>query len=241
MDGGTEMTAFANAAQREKWNRDAGNRWLERHVVIDQQIAPFGQRAMDRAGIRPGQHVLDIGCGCGETTLELARRVGPSGTAVGVDISTMLIDAARSLARKGGFTNVRFEDADAQIHRFPVASFDVVFSRFGVMFFDDPDSAFRNLHSAVRPGGRLAFVCWPAPRENQFITIPLAAAAPHITLPGPSDPDAPGPFAFADDDRVQGILVRSGFADIGIERVTELFGGWSLVEITDMLLQLGTI
>jgi SAM-dependent methyltransferase len=232
---------IANATQREKWNTETGSRWLERHAIIDQQIAPFGRRAMDRASIQPGERVLDVGCGCGETTVELARRVGHSGSILGVDISAQLIEAARALAQKSDLENVHFEEADAQTYPFPAASFDLIFSRFGIMFFDDPDAAFHNLHSALRQGGRLAFVCWPAPRENQFVTIPLAAAARHISLPAPGDPDAPGPFAFADADRVQRILSRSDFADIEIERVIEKVGGKSLEETTDMLLQLGPL
>ena len=233
--------AIANAMQRDKWNNEAGNRWLERHTLIDQQIAPFGHRAMDRTSIQGGQRVLDVGCGCGETTIELARRVGQSGSVLGVDISTQLIEAARAAAHKLDSVNVHFEQADAQTHPFPAASFDVVFSRFGIMFFDDPVAAFQNLRSALRPGGRLAFVCWPAPRENQFFTLPLAAAARHISLPAPGDPDAPGPFAFADSDRVWRFLSQSNFTDIEIERVTERVGGKPLDETTDLLLQLGPI
>jgi SAM-dependent methyltransferase len=233
--------AIANATQREKWNSETGNRWLERHAMIDQQIAPFGHRAMDRGSIERGRRVLDIGCGCGETTIELARRVGQSGSVLGVDISTQLIEAARAAAQKPDLANVHFEQADAQTHPFPAGSFDVVFSRFGIMFFDDPVAAFQNLRSALRPGGRLAFVCWPALRENQFFALPLAAATRHIPLPAPGDPDAPGPFALADSDRVRRVLSQSNFTDIEIERVTERVGGKPLDETTDLLLQLGPI
>jgi SAM-dependent methyltransferase len=196
---------------------------------------------MDRAGIRPGQRILDVGCGCGETTLELARRAGGAGVAVGVDISALLVDAARKLAQTTGVSNVHFETADAQSHRFTAERFDLLFSRFGIMFFDDPEAAFRNLRSALRPGGRVAFVCWPAPQENLFVTIPKTAAARHISLPAPSEPDAPGPFAFANIDRVRRILSRADFTAIEVERVTEKVGGGSLDETTEMLLQLGPL
>jgi SAM-dependent methyltransferase len=152
----------------------------------------------------------------------------------------MLIDAARRLAREAGAANVRFEQADAQTHQFP-SGFDLVFSRFGITFFDDPEVAFRNLGSALRRGGRLAFVCWPAPRENLYITIPLGAAARHVSLPAPGEPDAPGPFAFADLDRVRRILSRSGFGEIATDRLIEKVGGGTLEETTDMLLELGPL
>src|SRR5579885_3498256 len=115
---------------------------------------------MDHAAIQSGERILDIGCGSGETTLELARRAGPAGSALGVDISRLLLDAARAAARQAALANVSFQEADAQTHAFAPASFDLVFSRFGVMFFEDPDAAFRNLKTALRPGGRLCFVCW---------------------------------------------------------------------------------
>jgi ubiquinone/menaquinone biosynthesis C-methylase UbiE len=138
---------------------------------------------MDRAEIKLGQKVLDVGCGCGETTLDLARWVGDAGLALGVDISALLLAEALKLARESAISNVRFEEADAQTYSFPEGGFDVVFSRFGIMFFENPAAAFRNLRSALKRGGRIAFVCWPEPRENLFVTIPLTAAAEHIALP----------------------------------------------------------
>lgn len=233
-----ESSEIPNARQVEEWNNTTGRRWLERHVSIDRQIAPFGHRAMDRAAVKLGQRILDVGCGCGETTVDLARRVGHAGFIMGVDISRLLIEAARRLARETSISNVEFEVADAPTHPFASASFDLVFSRFGIMFFDDPEGAFRHLRSALRPDGRLGFVCWPAPQENLFITIPMGAAARHISLPAPGEPNAPGPFAFADPVRVRRILSRSGFADVQIDRVTEKVGGGNLDETTEMLVQL---
>jgi SAM-dependent methyltransferase len=230
-----------NAKQRDEWNAIIGSRWLERHEAIDKQLAPFGRRAMERAAIRVGEHVLDVGCGCGETTCELALRVGNSGSIIGVDISRPLLGAARQTAQKLQLSNVQFEEADAQTHPFAPAKFDVVFSRFGSMLFDDPEAAYRNIHSALRPEGRLAFVCWPAPRENLFVTIPMEATARYVTLPPPGEPNAPGPFAFADPERVRGILSRSNFSQIEIEWVTEKVGGGSVEETGDLLLQIGPL
>ena len=230
-----------NANQQKEWNNGTGRRWLERHEAVDRQLAPFGRRAMDCADIGAGQRVLDVGCGCGETTLELARRVGAGGFVTGIDISRLLIERARQLAGESRLANIRFEEADAQTIPFPPQSFDVVFSRFGIMFFDEPDAAFANLRAALRPGGRLSFVCWPAPRENQFITIPVAAAARHITPPEPGDPDAPGPFAFAEPERVRRILSRAGFSDIETERVIEKVGGGTLDETANLLAEVGPL
>ena len=233
--------AIPNARLREEWNNATGRRWLERHEAVDRQIAPFGRHAMDRANIQPGQRILDVGCGCGETTVELASRIGPSGFAMGVDISHLLLGRARELAKESGLANLQFEQGDAQTFPFAPASFDAAFSRFGIMFFDEPEAAFGNLHSALRPGRLLTFMCWPAPRDNQFMTIPLVAAGRHMTLPEPGDPNAPGPFAFADIERVRRVLSRAGFAEIEIDRLVEKVGGGTLDETAGMLMQLGPL
>src|SRR5262249_38336345 len=149
--------------------------------------------------------VLDVGCGCGDSTVDLARRVAPDGTVVGMDISAVMLERARQTAREQG-VNARFEHADAQTHAFAPASFDVLFSRFGVMFFADPTAAFANLRSALRPGGKLAFVCWQSLAENPWMLVPLGAAFQIIPPPPMPAPDAPGPFAFADQSRVRSIL-----------------------------------
>lgn len=230
-----------NARQREDWNNDTGRQWLERHQAVDRQIAPFGRRAMDRAEIEPGQRVIDVGCGCGETTVEIAARVGDHGRVLGVDISRPLVEEARRLLREKGAENAGVEEADAQTFPFERERFDLVFSRFGIMFFEDPETAFRNLRSALRAGGRLSFVCWPSPHENQFMIIPLAAAGKHVALPEPGEPDAPGPFAFADLERVQRILSRSGFGEIETDRLVEKVGGGTLDETTDMLMRFGAL
>ncbi len=236
-----EAPTISNSKQRDEWNGESGRRWLDRHETIDKQIAPFGHRAMDAAAIGPGQHILDIGCGCGETSFDLARRVGETGLVLGVDISTLLIEAAQRAVQQSSISNVRFEEADAQTYPFQRGSFDLAFSRFGIMFFEDPDFAFRNIHAALRPGGVLAFVAWLAPAENLFLSIPIGAAARYITLPAPAAPNAPGPFAFADIERVRGMLSRASFTGIKVDRVIEKVGGGSLDETTELLLQLGPL
>ena len=228
-----------NAKQIEEWNGARGKRWLEEYAVVDRQLVAFGRRAMDHAVIRAGERVLDIGCGSGETTLELAGRVAPTGSAVGVDISRLLLDSARDLAQKAQAPNVSFEQGDAQIYPFAPGSFDLIFSRFGVMFFDDPDTAFRNLKGALRPGGRLTFVCWRSLPESEFFAIPMTAALKRVAPPAPIDPEAPGPVAFANPDRVRGILSRSGFTEIALDPLDEKVGGASLDDTIVTLTRMG--
>jgi SAM-dependent methyltransferase len=197
---------------------------------------------MDRGGIAAGERVLDVGCGCGQTTLDLAHRVGSTGFVLGIDISTVMLDRARELARTTGLGPVRFENADAQTHAFVSDSFDVVFSRFGVMFFADPEGAFANLHNALARGGRLAFVCWRSLPENPWMAVPIAAALQHVDPPPILAPDAPGPFAFADAQRVRGILTGAGFDDVTLAELDETLtvgGGGELDRTVDFLLQMG--
>jgi SAM-dependent methyltransferase len=230
----------ANADQIRYWNETAGPRWTALHEVLDRQLRPLGRRAMDRAHLASGERVLDVGCGCGDTTLELGGRVGAAGTVVGVDVSAPMLARARAQADAAGATNVRFEEGDAETHRFPSGAFDLVFSRFGVMFFADPAAAFVNLRAALRRGGRLAFVCWQALAENPWLDVALRAAARHLTLPPRPAPDAPGPFSFADPDRVRDVLTRAGFAEIAVDDVRETLavgGGMTVDGAVALLLE----
>ena len=197
---------------------------------------------MDRAAPAPDESVLDVGCGCGQTTVQLGERVGPGGRVTGIDLSAVMLEQARQ--RRAIHENLRFENADAQIARLPARKFDLVFSRFGVMFFADAEAAFSNLRSALKPGGRLAFVCWQPLIRNPWLTVPLAAAATQISLPDPPPPGSPGPFSFADTDRVRGILAGAGFEKIAFESVeqTLIVGGRGGVEqALEFLLNLGPL
>jgi len=232
----------ANPEQHQYWNETAGPKWAQLSDVIDTQIAPLGGEAMDRIGVGAGQRVLDVGCGCGQTTLELARRVGAEGAVLGADISRPMLESARDRALEAGLRNARFEHSDAQVHPFEAEAFDLVFSRFGVMFFSDPVAAFANLLRALRPGARLGFVCWQALAQNAWMLRPMAAVAPLLSLQPPSDPHAPGPFAFADADRVTRILQDAGFGSVaveGMERELLVGGGASLDDTVGFLLQMG--
>ncbi|WP_293899891.1 class I SAM-dependent methyltransferase [Phenylobacterium sp.] len=208
-----EATSDAtNTAQVEYWNTAAGPTWAELQAPLDRQLAPLGRAAMDALRPAAGERILDIGCGAGATSLDLARTVAPGGWVIGVDISRPLLAAARQ--RAAGVEGLSFVEADAQSHTFAAESFDAVFSRFGVMFFADPTAAFANIRRAVKPGGRLAFICWRTPAENPIMTLPAAAAQPFLPPPPPPPPaGTPGPFAFADPDRVRAILADAGWTD----------------------------
>lgn len=237
--------AGPNAQQIEYWNDQSGPKWVALQPVLDEQIAPLGHRAMDRAALRAGERVLDIGCGCGQTSLELGRRVGPTGAVTGVDISSVMLERARAFAREQGVGNVSFEDADAQTHAFDAGAYDLVFSRFGIMFFADSIAAFTNLARALRPGGRIAFVCWRSFPENPWMTVPVSAALQHLPPPSIPDPDAPGPFRFADPDKVRGILTGAGFVAPQLEPLDETLTmggtGSDLDRAVGFILQIGPL
>jgi SAM-dependent methyltransferase len=220
----------------------SGPKWIRFEEAIDRQLAPYGIAAIEAAGLRAAERVIDVGCGCGGTTIEIARRVGPAGSALGVDLSAMMLERARERARTAGVPNVRFENLDAQTHDFAPATLDLVYSRFGVMFFTDPRAAFANLLAALRPGGRLSFVCWQGLERNPWMAIPLMAAAAHIELPPRPGPEAPGPFSLGDPERVRRILAGAGFDAIALEDREESLtvgGGGGLDEAVEFLLQMG--
>lgn len=233
-----------NATQIDYWNDTAGPKWVALQEALDRQIGPLGHAAMDAARVTPGDEVLDVGCGCGATSLELARRVAPGGRVVGIDVSTVMLEVARGAAERTATTGLSFENADAQTVGLPPGAFDVVFSRFGVMFFADPGAAFANLRRALHPGGRLAFVCWQPLGSNPWMALPLMAALQHMPAPAPAPPGAPGPFAFADPERVRGILGGAGFAEVALDPLEmELVvgGGRDLDGTVDFLLQMGPL
>jgi SAM-dependent methyltransferase len=205
-----------NADQIVYWNGPAGQRWTDRQQVQDILLAPVSRILLDRADAKPGERILDVGCGCGATTIALAQDVAPDGFVLGIDISAPMLARAREIAPQG--LPLDFVLADATVHPFDPAGFDLLVSRFGVMFFADPAVSFTNLRSALRRSGRLAFACWREPRDNPWMMTPLQAVYQHVPrLPQP-DPDEPGPFAFASEDRVHRILGQAGFSDIAMER-----------------------
>jgi SAM-dependent methyltransferase len=205
----------ANQDQVEFWNGKAGQEWTALQERMDAYMSPIHGALMDFAAPRAGEAVLDIGCGTGTTSMGLADAVGPLGRVIGIDISRTMLDLAQ---RRGqGRANLTFMEADASQASFQ-PEHDLLFSRFGVMFFDDPGTAFANIRMAAKPGGRIAFVCWRTPPENLWATAPIAAAKMFLPETPPPDPLAPGPFAFADAGRIEAVLGAGGFRNIAIRK-----------------------
>jgi ubiquinone/menaquinone biosynthesis C-methylase UbiE len=204
-----------NADQIVFWNGAAGRHWTDRQSVQDVLLAPVTEKLIAEINAQIGQRILDIGCGTGAVAIELAGRVGPSGHVLGIDISTPMLERARQLTPRE--LPADYVLADATVYPFDPESFDLLVSRFGVMFFADPVLSFRNLRSALRPKGRLVFACWREPRENGWMMAPLMAVYKHVPKLPQLGPEDPGPFAFADETRVKRILGEAGFNDIGME------------------------
>jgi len=211
------MSDTLNAGMREFWNGEGGHRWVRFQHRLDQSLVGFGQAAMEAAAFSTGEQVMDIGCGCGDTSFEIARQVGPNGHVKAVDISEPIL--AQAITRVGAeeVQNISFEHGDAQTHRFEATAFDAVFSRFGIMFFDDPVAAFSNIRKALKHDGRLAFICWQPVKANTWVSLPLTVVGNHLPLPLPPGPEEPGPFSFGDADKLERVLVEAGFSDVLIK------------------------
>lgn len=209
--------APANAEQVKYWSDDAGPRWVALQERSDAMLRPFGRRAMEAAGLAGGERVLDVGAGCGDTTLELARRVGASGHVHAVDISAVMLERARERASREDVRHASFQVADPQSQPIERAPHDVVFSRFGVMFFDDPPLAFRRLRDSTRRGARLAACTWRGRDQNAWLAGPMKIAAGFLDLPPAPDPHAPGPFGLFDRERTTALLREAGWADVSVE------------------------
>jgi SAM-dependent methyltransferase len=215
------MAEFVNAEMVAAWDGDQGDQWVEREEQMNRSLAAHLARLLEAASVGPSERVVDIGCGTGETTRACAERA-VDGRVVGVDVSTAMLERARLRAADAGMTNVEFERGDAQVYPFAPAGFDLVVSRFGVMFFDDPLAAFTNIGRSVRSGGRLACVVWQEMDRNEWVTVVRDALAVGRSLPVPPA-GAPGPFGLADRDRTGGILEAAGFAQVMFQDVAVPF------------------
>lgn len=215
-----------NNLPAESWEGEMGDKWLANLDQFESMIAPVGQALVAQSAVQPGDMIIDIGCGGGATTFDLARRVGTDGLVTGLDISPGLVAEAQHRALAQGLANAQFVVGDASKVHIPGDGFDVLFSRFGVMFFADPYAAFANMHGFLKPDGRAVFGCWAPPSENAWVSDIMAIAAEFVDMPKP-DPRAPGPFAFADPDYVRDILEKAGFQNITIIpwRGNQMVGG----------------
>lgn len=218
----------------------AGERWVKHQDLLDRGMAAITDALLPFAGAKQGERVLDVGCGCGTTSLKLAQSVGTQGAVTSIDISEVMLGLARSRAKTAG-ANIDFIEADASDATFSPEC-DLLFSRFGVMFFADPVAAFTNLYKALKPDGRLAFVCWRGLGENIWARVPIETAKPFLPPQQAPDPLAPGPFAFADAGRIKTILARAGFSDIRIEKLdTVMWLGTDVEEATTQALSIGPL
>jgi len=229
-----------NQAQRDNWNGDSGHRWVADADRRDAVLAPVADALLTVARIQPGESILDLGCGCGATTILAATHAGPGGTAHGIDLSEPMLAVARQRAHDAGLSTVSFTHADAQTHPLGGAAHDTVISRFGTMFFDDPVAAFINIGRAVRPGGRLVIATWQPLDANDWLIVPGSALLRYGSLPE-GQPGAPGMFAQADPGLLRSTLTHAGWTMVDSRAVTvALRLGDDPADATDYLADSGT-
>lgn len=234
-----------NQQQKDMWNGRAGASWVRHNTLLEQLLAEPGRRCMDSLSLPAGAQLLDVGCGCGNQTLEWASRLDSHSKITGVDISEPMLALAEELKvvnQSALSAAVEFVEGDASEPLFPNETFDAIYSRLGVMFFADPTAAFTTLLEMLKPKGQLGFVCWQSPALNPFFTAPMQAALSVLPPPPPSKPGAPGPFGLADKDLIQRVLTDAGFTNPSIAPLTlQLSVGesQSFDEIFEELIQIG--
>jgi SAM-dependent methyltransferase len=232
--------ASPNAESIEVWNRILVPKFTRYRHILAAGFAGHSRAALDALGPRPGDRVLDVGCGFGETSLELGARVGPTGAVLGIDCCQPFLDVARDDAARAGAAQVTFRTADAQAERFE-ADFDLCFSRFGTMFFQNPGAAMRNLGAALRPRGRLLMLVWRRIEDNDWCALPKAVARAHLPPPPELAPSCgPGPFSMSDPETLTAILTAAGFTQIALRRIdVPVMVGRTIDEAIEFQLQIG--
>lgn len=208
-----------NADQVAYWNSENGRKWALHQEGLDAIASKVKEHLLKRAQLVRNESIIDIGCGTGDTTIEAATAVGPTGTVLGVDVSSLLLDSARQRAKAKQLSNIAYVLADAQTHRFEAGAGDAVISRFGMMFFSDPIKAFANIANALKHNGRIVFVTWGSLEDNPWFAVPRRAAIKQLGEPTPDDPYVPGPLAFQDRDYVTEILKSAGYSDVSAEEI----------------------
>lgn len=231
----------SNSRGAEFWNGTMGRSWIRQQTVISEVFTAVTDLSLRAAGPRSGEHVIDVGCGTGDTLLALAKAVGPSGAVLGVDLSAPMLGLAEDRCSAAGLDHVSFGLADAATYAFAPHRADLVYSRFGVMFFDDPIAAFANIRSGMKRNGRLVFVCFRGLPESPWFHVPIEAARPHVPVQPPADPTAPGMFSFARADRLHGILAEAGFRDIALTATDAPMHGKDLAHSMAFLTQAGPL
>ena len=219
-----------NKNQKDFWSGKGGDIWVERQNAMDTMLSPLGEAALNKLNFNEEENVLDIGCGCGHTTLNIAKRIGPSGNVTGLDISEPMLKRAKESAVEMSITNTSFKCVDVQTEDLGDQIYSSAFSRFGVMFFEDSVAAFKNINKSLISGGYLSFVCWQSPAVNPWQSLFIQEVKKHLDLPSPP-PRSPGPFAFMESEYVSSILEESKFQDIkieGHETEVNMFSGRSL-------------
>jgi len=225
----------------EFWNSTMGHAWVSQQAVISDVFTSVTSVSLDAAAARLGERVIDIGCGTGDTLLAFAKIVGPTGAVLGVDVSVPMLDFARHRAAEAMFGNAAFVLADAASYAFRRQWADLVYSRFGVMFFDDPIGAFANIRGGMKVGGRLTFVCFRTMPESSWFRVPIEAARPHVPPQPPVDPLAPGMFSFAREERLRGILSKAGFREVALKAIDVPIDGKDVTQSLAFVTQAGPL
>ena len=231
-----------NNKQKQFWSGAGGDVWVNKQKEMDIMLNPLGTKAIDKLDLNQETKILDIGCGCGATTLEIAKKI-KDGTITGVDISEPMLKKASQNAAALELSNTSFQVLDVQVDKMPSNDFDIAFSRFGVMFFEDPFEAFSNISKSLKENGQLSFVCWQNPSLNPWQSLSIQVIKQFLDLPAPP-PKSPGPFAFEDKTYIQEILEQSNFKDIVIDDNQEdivMFSGKSIQEACEDYLTINPV